>query len=222
MSPRPGLVHRLPGTLVSDPVPLDDLVADGYKVFAAVGRPGTYLVLPRRYRVDGQPPAGVPTYLTGAHWSDGSRSSTPHTTSHCPASSRQPSIRTSGTRTWPRSGPRYGTAPLGPTLLLPTSFGWDATTFTATQWNTSVQIKAVLAGDTIHVDAAMDYADAVTLNEMLSAAASEGQLVGNAQFALSDSSTLGPVELHADVTRLTGPWPGLPACCIRSLCLSGR
>jgi hypothetical protein len=94
---------------------------------------------------------------------------------------------------------------------LPTTPGSNATGFTVSTWNTAAAtIQTSLDGDAIQFSAGLAYKDAVILNGMLTAAVPEGQLVGNAVFNLSDGSTVGPVELHVDVTRLSGPWPTGP------------
>lgn len=198
---------RLPDRLYAA---LDELATADYEVLASLTRPAVYLVLPRRYRIGraapGQPgvkdrspqvrwvevfdathDAGLPCRLQAALLPD------------LPPAQLADLRAVLATR-----------AGRQPTVLLPTDFGSGATAFTVTGWNASTPVQATLSGSSIQLSAALGYSDAVVVNAMLGTAAAEGQLVGNAAFAFSDGTSLGPVELHVDVVRLTGPWPDGP------------
>ncbi|MFI6155494.1 hypothetical protein ACIBCA_22735 [Kitasatospora sp. NPDC051170] len=186
-----------------------DLTTPDYAVYDALGRPGLYVVLPRRYRVGrsvpGQP--GVVDWSPLVQWVQ-VFDATRDTALPCKLQAELHPDLTQAQVIALTAALSARTA--HPTVLLPTGFGTGTTGFAAQSWNVSQSARTVVKGDSIMVDIEVDYADAVVLNGMLGAGASEGMLVGNGAFPLSDGSSLGPVELHIDVSRLTGPWPGGP------------
>jgi hypothetical protein len=188
---------------------IDALSTDDYQVLASVSRPAVYMIVPRRYRVGraapGQP--GVQAWAPLIRWLQ-EFDATHDTTLPCRLlANLQPDV--SPATLGSVMAALAGQTP-NPTLLLPTSFGSGISGFTVTGWTVTDNITTVLDGDSIRLTADVTYTDAVILNGMLTTAGTEGALVGNASFNLTDGTSLGPIELHVDVVQLTGPWPNGP------------
>ncbi|MFC1440256.1 hypothetical protein ABUW04_18545 [Streptacidiphilus sp. N1-10] len=198
---------RLPDKLYTA---LDELATADYEVLASLTRPAVYLVLPRRYRVGRADPGhpGVPDWSPLIRWIEVFDATHDGGLPCRLQASLQPDLRPAQLADLSavlavRAGRR-------PTLLLPTDYGSGMSALTVTGWNASTPVQATVSGSSLQISAELNYTDAVVVNAMLGSAAAEGQLVGNAAFALSDGSSIGPVELHVDVVHLTGPWPAGP------------
>lgn len=201
---------QLPSQLYLPMTNLDNLDSADYQVLASVSRPSVYLLVPRRYRVGRASPglAGVVDWAPLIRWIQEFDATLDSGLPCLLQASLEPDITPASLAA---AVAALSAVAGNPTVLLPTTPGSNVTGFTVKSWNTSsAAIQTSLDGDAIQFNANLAYSDAVILNGMLAATVPEGQLVGNAVFALSDGSTVGPVELHVDVTRLTGPWPAGP------------
>lgn len=196
---------------------LDNLSTDDYLVYAAVDRPGVYLLIPRRYRV-GRAAPGQPGM---ADWSPLIRwiqefDATHDTSLPCRLQANlQPDISKAAYLTL-LSALAQQTHNPNVRLMLPTSFGSGLTSFNVTGWNTAEPIQVTTDGDFVQINLDTSYTDAVILNGMLSAVATEQLLVGNVSCTFDDGTTIAGIELHLDIARLTGPWPDGPISVIIS------
>lgn len=192
---------------------MDERTTDDYTVFASTNRPSVYLLLPRRYRVGRIVPGshpGMADYSPAIRWVQ-AFDATHDTQLPCqlqatlvPDIAPAAVVELVGALS---AGQPAGSAV--PTVLLPTSSGSGLCSLTVPSWNSGQSMVTSIAGDGIQFVAAMAWNDAVVFNANLGSG-STAELVGNANFALTDGQSLPIVELHVGIDDVCGPWPTGP------------
>jgi hypothetical protein len=190
---------------------LDAHTTDDYTVFASNGRPWVYLLLPRRYRVGRTAPGaqpGVADFSPAIRWVQ-AFDATHDAQLPCQLQASLVPDLTPATVAELIGALAAAQAPgaPAPTVLLPTSSGSGLTDLTVSSWNSAQNIVTSVAGDNIQFVAAMGWNEAVVFNANVSTGGSAAELVGNANFALTDGESLPIVELHVGIDELAGPWP---------------
>ena len=187
---------------------LPEFATDRWRLFWSLSRPGTYLLLPLRYRVsrdDGQvDAAGLLQPLIG--WLQEFDATRDDQLPCLLTATLAPDLTPDDVAAVVDALAQRTAAPQ---ILLPTSPASGLASIAAT-WTlgTDERPVTVLDGDLVRVGVRASYADAAIIHQQLVADAQP--LLGNATFTLSDGSTLGPVALHLSVDDLAGPWPTGP------------